>query len=70
MIYFVYWFLKPFKKLQDIKYFVIYKEKNILNLNIYGILGSDEKILTTKKVFDYDKVKIIKYAKYKNFYII
>jgi len=69
-LYMLYWFFKFFKKLNEIKYFIIYKEDSILNLKVYGILGSDEKILITKDFFDYEKVKIAKYFKYKNYYII
>jgi len=66
----LYYFLKPFKKLNGIHFFQIYLKKKIFNLYIYEILGTKNFIITNKSMPDFSTVKIAKFTKYKNYYII
>ena len=70
MEFLLYYLLKPFKKLQNIHYFQIILKEKKFNIYKYEILGKDEFILTNKKITDYAAIRIIKYKKYKNYYIV
>jgi hypothetical protein len=66
----LYYLLKPFKKLTEIKYAKVYFKEKFFNIYIYEILGKNEYIITDKKINDFEYIKFAKFTKFKNYYII
>ena len=68
-LWFLYWLLKPFKKLDYIRYLKVVKNSELLGVKKYDIIGSENCLITTKDIINYSEVRIIRYKKFKNYII-
>ena len=64
--------LRFFKKRKDVVYKSIMFKEKFLNVYCYECINTFDEcyILTNKKIVDFSTVRMVKYSKFKNYYII